>query len=297
MPTILVVDDSSVDRTLVGGLLGSQKGLKIEYAAHGAQALEMMERSPPDLVLTDLMMPEIDGLALVSHVRAKYPAVPTILMTSKGSEEIAVQALRQGASGYVPKRTLSEDLVETVSTVLSISVHRRNYSRPLRCMAKIRHAVVLENDLDLINVLVDYLQDGIAELELGDATERMRIGVALREALLNALYHGNLEMDSDARQMGMDAYHRMAKDRARLAPYAERRIFVETEFSRDGVRLEVRDEGSGFDPDSLPDPTDPANLEKLGGRGLVLMRTFMDRVDFNDVGNVVTLSKACKSPA
>lgn len=295
MPTILVVDDSSVDRTLVGGLLGGHKGLKIEYAAHGAQALAMMERGLPDLVLTDLMMPEIDGLALVATVRAKYPSVPTILMTSKGNEEIAVQALRQGAAGYVPKRTLSDDLWETVRTVLSISAHRRNYSRLLRCMATIRQAVVLENDLDLINVLVDYLQDGIAEMELWDATDRMRIGVALREALLNALYHGNLEMDSGVREMGLEAYHRMARDRARLTPYAQRRIYVDSELSRDGVLLVVRDEGKGFDPDALPDPTNPANLEKLSGRGLVLMRTFMDRVVFNDVGNMVTLSKACKS--
>ena len=58
----------------------------------------------------------------------------------------------------------------------------------------------------------------------------------------------------------------------------------------------VRDEGPGFDPASLPDPTDPANLDRPCGRGLLLMRTFMDNVIFNDKGNEVTLAD-CFQPA
>ena len=58
----------------------------------------------------------------------------------------------------------------------------------------------------------------------------------------------------------------------------------------------VRDEGPGFDPSKLPDPTDPANLEKISGRGLLLMRTFMDEVRFNATGNEVTMVKTNPSP-
>ena len=53
----------------------------------------------------------------------------------------------------------------------------------------------------------------------------------------------------------------------------------------------IRDEGPGFDPSEIPDATAPANLERPCGRGLLLMRTFMDTVDFNDRGNKVTLTK------
>ena len=56
----------------------------------------------------------------------------------------------------------------------------------------------------------------------------------------------------------------------------------------------VRDEGNGFDPTILPDPTDPANLEKSSGRGILLMRTFMDEVVFNEVGNEVQMLKRRK---
>ena len=53
----------------------------------------------------------------------------------------------------------------------------------------------------------------------------------------------------------------------------------------------VADEGHGFDPNTLPDPTDPANLERVGGRGLLLIRTFMNEVTFNKAGNAITLVK------
>ena len=57
----------------------------------------------------------------------------------------------------------------------------------------------------------------------------------------------------------------------------------------------IRDEGPGFDPDGLPDPTDPENLTKASGRGVLLIRTFMDEVRFNDTGNEITMIKRCST--
>ena len=57
------------------------------------------------------------------------------------------------------------------------------------------------------------------------------------------------------------------------------------------VEIVVRDEGPGFQQKELPDPTDPANLDKLSGRGLLLIQTFMDEIRFNDQGNEITLIK------
>ena len=59
----------------------------------------------------------------------------------------------------------------------------------------------------------------------------------------------------------------------------------------------IRDEGEGFDPATLPDPTDPANLEKASGRGILLMRTFMDEIVYNNQGNSVLLTKHRRSTA
>ena len=75
MPTVLVVDDSAVDRRLVGRLLEEDAELQLEYAVHGVDALAKMEHVIPDLIVTDLMMPKMDGLELVGVVKCRYPLV------------------------------------------------------------------------------------------------------------------------------------------------------------------------------------------------------------------------------
>src|SRR5687767_9244295 len=110
MKKILVVDDSPVDQTLVGRLLQKCEGLEPIYADNGREALAAIEREEPDLVLTDLQMPEMDGLALVKAIRKQHSSVPVILMTAFGSEDIAMEALHRGAANYVPKKNLAKDL-------------------------------------------------------------------------------------------------------------------------------------------------------------------------------------------
>ncbi len=291
MATILTVDDSAVDRRLVGGLLENEADFHVEYAAHGVEALEKLDRDVPDLVVTDLMMPRMNGLELVTAIRRQHPLVPVILMTSKGSEEIAVEALQRGAASYVPKRTLAERLLDTIHKVLAVSGGERRRSRLMGCIARSKHTFVLENDYDLFRPLVTYLQEKIANMDVCDDAECTRVGVALEEALTNALYHGNLDVGSELREEDDQACYALIKRRLHEPTYRNRRIRVDANLSRDRATFVVRDEGLGFDPSTLPDPTDPANIEKACGRGVLLMRTFMDDVIYNDAGNVVTMTK------
>jgi nitrogen fixation/metabolism regulation signal transduction histidine kinase len=133
-------------------------------------------------------------------------------------------------------------------------------------------------------------------MKICDETDRIRIGVALEEALLNALYHGNLELDSEAlreARTGMvnGAGTNPIEERRAKAPYADRKIRVRVAVSSDEALFSIRDEGPGFNPSDVPDCTEPENLERDCGRGLLLMRTFMDDVQYNPKGNEVTLVK------
>jgi len=291
MTSILVVDDSAVDRRLAGGLLEKDSSLSIRYAVHGADGLEKIREELPDLVLTDLVMPELDGLELVAMVRSTYPAVPVILMTSAGNEEICVQALQRGAASYVPKRVLSQRLLETVHQVLELASHQRTVSRLMNCMTETQCTFELDNDNKLIPPLVSHLLELAERLELWDEADRTRIGIALEESLVNALCHGNLEVGSELRGVDDDAYYALLAERRSGQPYCDRRIFVTSTFTRAEAKFVIRDQGPGFNPLDLPDPTDPANLEKAAGRGVLLMRSFMDDVEYNESGNAVTLVK------
>lgn len=286
MPNILVVDDSAVDRRIVGGLLGKQPDWEISFAENGVQALEAMAAHLPDIIVTDLQMPEMDGLQLVTEVKEKHSSVPVILITGKGSEEIAIAALRAGASSYSPKSLLNRDLVDTVRHVLSVAGARKGHQRLLARLAHTDVEFVLENDNTLVAPLIGFLQEIMVNW---DQSERIRIGIALDEALVNALFHGNLEVSSDLREDDDTAYYDLIKQRAKELPYSDRRVHVNAKITADEIFIRIRDEGPGFDPTKLADPTDPENLEKLSGRGLLLIRTFMNEVTHNDKGNEITM--------
>ena len=300
MTTILVVDDSAVERHRAGSLLENRPGLtegerrtsfRVVYAATGQEALSAIRQSPPDLVFTYLQMPDMNGLELVECIRQDYPALPVILMTAHGSEEIAVQALRQGAASYVPKRSLAQDLLETAENILAMSRAAREQQRVLECLTQSESKFVLHNDRSLIAPLIGFLQNGLERLRFGDTSGRLRVTVALREALINAIEHGNLEVPSLLRENDDQAYHRLLEERLQQAPYRDRRVHVTVRESPEEVLYVVRDEGPGFDPADLPDPLDPANLEKASGRGLLLIRTFMDEVRHQARGQEITMMK------
>lgn len=291
MPTVLVVDDSATDRRLAGGLLEKNPDVHVVYAVDGKDAVVQMELHVPDLVVTDLQMPEMNGLELVKFIKDEYPLIPVVLVTAQGSEEIAVEALRQGAASYVPKKSLTHDLAETVENVLAASIEQRGQTRLMYRMTTSECSFVLENELSLIFALVAYLRQTVQCVRYCTETDHLRVGIALEEAMLNAYYHGNLEVSSELRESDHKAYYDLARQRSQQEPYCRRRIFVTAKTTQTESVYTIRDEGPGFDPSQLPDPTDPANLERPSGRGLLLMRTFMEEVIYNEKGNQVTLIK------
>jgi anti-sigma regulatory factor (Ser/Thr protein kinase) len=161
---------------------------------------------------------------------------------------------------------------------------------------EIESYLVLENDVALIPPLVARLRESADRLGLFDAGMADRVALALTEALINAIHHGNLELDSRLRQDDEATYDRMVEFRRRRPPYRDRRLHVRARLSRREAVYVIRDEGPGFDPSTLPDPTDPAQLENPTGRGLLLIRAFMDRVAFNWDGNQITLTKRRTTP-
>src|SRR5262249_22627232 len=158
MPTVLVVDDAAVDRKLVGGLLAKGPNLKIEFAATAEDALVQIAKTHPDLVVTDLVMPGMSGLELVGQIIEQSPQTPVILMTGKGSEEVAVRALKAGAASYVPKGVLHQLLLNTVEDVLLMVEERSSHARLMDCMRRGKFHFELSNDANLIPLLVTHVQ-------------------------------------------------------------------------------------------------------------------------------------------
>lgn len=291
MANILVVEDSAVQAKHVEMVL-RKSGHAVALAGNGAEGYAALQRGLPDIVLTDMHMPAMNGLELVRLVRSEFPQVPIILTTDQGNEELAVEALRAGAASYIPKRNLARDVVELLEDVLSIAASRKKHTLFLGKLTAVENRFELENDTDLVSQVVGHVEALMQQLEVFDPSDRMRIGMAVHEACVNAIVHGNLEIGSELKAGDWDAYHNAIAARQKQSPYQSRRVKVMIRVSR-GPYLQVRikDQGKGFDPAKLPDPTDPENLVKASGRGLLLIRTFFDSVTHAANGTEITMTK------
>jgi CheY-like chemotaxis protein len=291
MTLVLIVDDSPIDRALAGGLFEKQARCQIVYAEDGQAGLESIRHQPPDLIITDMQMPVMNGLELVAALHKDGIQIPVILMTATGSEDLAVEALRAGASSYVAKRSLAKRLVDTARMVLAAAKDDREQSKLMEKLRSHVESFELDNRVEECLSLSRYLQMTVARIWSLNLTSRLRIGLALEEALLNALYHGNLEVSSALKELPDRSFYDQAAQRQQELPYSARRIEVVATVTPHEARVIICDGGAGFDVANLPDPTDPENLNRPSGRGVMLMHAFMDEVQFNERGNQVTLVK------
>ncbi len=127
--SVLVVDDDAdLAKVLVALLV--KEGYACERASSGREALSRIEARPVDAVLTDLRMPDMDGMALLAHVAKRWPQVPVILLTAHGSVPAAVEAMKAGAVDFLLKPFVPEELAFVVRKALAASERARDATPP-----------------------------------------------------------------------------------------------------------------------------------------------------------------------
>jgi hypothetical protein len=149
----------------------------------------------------------------------------------------------------------------------------------------------LESDPDLVEPLLNEIFERIRPTAGGDVQWCHEMELGLRESILNAIYHGNLELSSELWRRDANAFAALASARRQQPPYCERDVEVKVQLTDSEVVVTVRDQGSGFDISLVGNPCDAENLTKPCGRGIILMQNCVDRVIFNGIGNAVKLVK------
>jgi DNA-binding NarL/FixJ family response regulator len=117
---VVVADDHDLARAGLRSLLSGERGLEVVgEAASGREALELCRRARPDLVLMDVRMPDMNGLAVTRAIKLESPATSVILFTMYESADYLVEALKAGASGYLLKGASKAEILATVRQVLA----------------------------------------------------------------------------------------------------------------------------------------------------------------------------------
>ena len=140
---ILVVDDEEHVRSIIGATLERQ-GYEVQLAASGRQALEMMERNTFDLVLTDIVMQDGNGIDLLERIHAQQPNLPVVMVTVIHDIEVAIDSMRGGAYDYLLKPFESERLVSTVQRALD---HRQTLQENCSYQQNLEHVVHARTDM------------------------------------------------------------------------------------------------------------------------------------------------------
>ncbi|MGL4421276.1 MAG: ATP-binding protein [Gemmataceae bacterium] len=136
----------------------------------------------------------------------------------------------------------------------------------------LEHSIAVGGAVDFVISRMDEVRDVQSEVKEAlraqqfDDRDQFYIELAVEEALVNALKHGN-QLDE------------------------AKKVFVRCDITTETFQIRIEDEGPGFNPGDVPDPTAPENLERPCGRGLLLIRNFMNEVQYHGRGNVVTMAK------
>ena len=297
MAKVLLVEDSPTQAVEMRMLLEEGQH-EVRHAANGRLALDVLSEESLDVVVTDLEMPEVNGLELVETMRTDYAHIPAILVTARGSEELAAEALQKGAAGYVPKNHLQSLLNDTIIDVLGVIRTDASFAKLISSLTKNVFEFELPNESELISPLVGLLMQVVSGMELIGGAEMNRLGVAIEHALINAMYRGNLQLGPSVTPAHHaiiydDATSDLIERRKQEEPYKNRMVFVEAIASKTEIRITIRDQGNGFDTSKVPDAVDADLFAAESGKGLVLMKSFADELSFNETGNEVTMVKKC----
>lgn len=292
--TILIVDDEEQIRGIIHGMLEVNNDYRLLTASNGREALDVCAREEIDLVFTDLRMPVMDGLAFLRELRNRGSEIPVVIISGYGEREDVITALRLGASNFLLKPNEVKMVLSLADRILRVRQKDILKQKVYNYFVKETQTYRIPTNLQYTLPLIDIITDKVVQVGVCDQTDLMNLRIALDEALVNAIVHGNLEISSKEKGNSLQDlihFNEMVREKSRTEPYCNKRVEVTLSLTPEEARFEVADEGPGFDWRNLPTSFEDVSLLSNHGRGLILIHTFMNRIEFNGKGNRIVMVK------
>ena len=273
---VLVVEDMVPLQEYIAETL-QDLGVEVTTADDGLTALEQIDARPQafDLIVSDITMPRMDGMQLLTRLRERHYPAPFIVLTAHGQDDLIVRFLKAGACDYLIKPVGIEDLMMAATMALE---RMPGESQPIEVEYDPQGWFEISGGSDY-SVLYRYRKFlGLLDVFKVDEDVANELRLALEELGRNGIEWGNKGDTSKRIRLG-----------CRILPYK--------------IIIQIADEGDGFDPDAVPDPSlspfehiEQRRREgkRLGGYGIHLIRSLMDKVTWNARGNVVVAIKYLK---
>jgi FixJ family two-component response regulator len=254
--------DSEADCGEMESLLAG-KNFVFTCSNDGIEALKVFREGFFDLVLTDLALPSLDGMGLLSAIKEINPRVPVIIISGRGDAATVVSCLKCGAENFLTKPLQKDMLLKVTDQALAISYSRlgghvfEGKARQITCLK-------CSSRPEVIKEIIFLIAQSAITIKFTENDLDNNIKLALVEAITNAMEHG----------------HNWDENKL---------VDITADIDYDQLEVTVQDYGSGFDVKALSNPTERENLFSERGRGIFLMQAIMDEVRFNEAGNRITL--------
>jgi CheY-like chemotaxis protein len=272
MKRILIVDDDPVSRHFLAKILSSE-GYSVATAADGAEGLEQLRKKDVDLALLDVWMPHMNGLEVLGHIRDEVLGAKAVIMTSDGTPETLLQAIREQAYQYLTKPVDPETLVHLVADALSASS-----SPPIEVLSAEPHWVELLVPCEM--AAAERIQEFMSRLQTTLPEDvRDSVSQVFREMLSNAIEWGG-----------------------KLDP--NRKVRISYLHARRMVLYRIADPGPGFKFEELTHAAvaySPGDLThtmvrqdkgiRPGGFGILMAKQMVDELLYNEAHNEVLFVK------
>jgi DNA-binding response OmpR family regulator len=290
---ILVAEDQDALRTFLCRTL-SREGFEAIEAKDGESAIELYKSLKPPLVVSDIMMPRMDGLTLLQEIKRIDPEAAVILMTGHGNEDILLKALQGGATNFFKKPFNIRSLIAEIRKIFQYKIETvRSILFSPYLVEESKSFLITTGEAQyhpIINQITLQLPCLLAESEI------LNLKIGIEEMITNAIEHGNLAISLAEKNAAITEGNlgKLLRDRIAQGGNSSKKVSISSRLSRESFTITIRDEGDGFDWRNLP-ALAPENLFSFGGRGIFLTKIYYDEVSYNDPGNEVTLIKRRRS--
>ena len=258
---VLIVDDDR-DLCIMLSKYLQVHGYETDSAYSGEEALRKVPRKDFDLIVLDIMMPGMDGYEVCHRLkmRRRFNHIPILMLSAKDTDQDKIVGLQTGADSYIFKPFETAELLAALQETMDRVARARSelgikHEISFKFLSRFRY-------LEKVNELVSQL---FTRTPLS-ADEIWELKLALHEIGINAIEHGN-KMDP------------------------EKAVNVRCAFFDDKLEFTIEDEGEGFSPDAVPNPTHADALQRERGRGIFLVTQVVDEIEYVGGGSRVHLIK------
>ena len=315
-PGILIVDDQQSALGMLETTLATAN-YRVYTANSGEAAVRVANEKQPELIILDTSMPGQDGLEICRRLKSdpETQGIAVMFLSAVTDADIKAKGLGLGAVDYVHKPFDPSELRARIQAHLRLNerldrLRKQHEERcgkiaseakpsekeipgvlDQECVTKEEKTIVFKTDAARVQGIVNQLLVGVNGHF--DKKSRNDLALGIHEMVLNAVEHGNLGITSEAKSKALEnqTFTQIVEERMETVELAEREVTIQYSFDGSRVRYHIVDEGAGFDWTRFLERDEPEDLLASNGRGILISRYIFDRIEYNEVGNVVTLEK------